>query len=339
MKKIRVLIDGSWLAANRGKLSAKLGRELALDYGALPKVLADKAIKALGLIDAVTVEVMFFSSYPVSYDVVDEVLVARKLAFFDVLKNRFKYKTELYPLNFMGHRISKEFRGDFIPHEKQVDTALATSLVSGALDGSFDIAICVCGDRDFLPPIAIARKHCKVVIASITGSCAHEFTHGNTVDSPVIWLDGILEAIERTRGSFCSSVRHPAALPRAFRQPVALPSTEACLCPLCASLERTLRARAVVSLSTPCHGAPVGGAAIGRPHFLVGTVYRLVPDRGFGFLATPDKRSFYFHVSQLSGLAWGSVKCGLSLLFEVVSEPSANSSGKCVHVRPAYGTP
>lgn len=331
MKKIRVLIDGSWLAANRGTLARKLGRELLIDYNALPKVLAAEALRGLGLAGIPGVETCFFSSRPTNYDSADEALVARKLAFFDLLKEQCGYRMEVFPLDFKGHRVAKEARNGFVPHEKMVDTSMASSLVVGALENSFDIAVCVCGDKDFLPAIAIARGHGKlVVIASITGSCAREYASRGAVDAGIVWLDGLLESIERTSLHSCSSGFHPAGLSLEFRAPAALPPQDVCFCPLCANLAAVLRARAEASLGFPGATAAAGSVP------LVGTVTKVVRERGFGFVTAQDKRRFYFHVTDTAG-PWSAVRCGLSVFFEVKAAPTPEKAGKCSRLWPAFG--
>ena len=331
MKKIRVLIDGSWLAANRGVLARKLGRELLIDYAALPQVLVTEALRGLGLSSPAGVETCFFSSSPTNYAPADEALVARKLAFFALLKEQCGYHMEVFPLDIKGHRVAKEARNGFVPHEKMVDTAMASSLVVGALENSFDIAVCVCGDKDFLPAIAIARSHGKrVVIASITGSCAREYASRGAVDAGIVWLDGLLESIERTSLRSCCSGFHPTGLSLEFRAPAALSPQEACFCPLCANLAAVLRARAEASLGAPAVITAAGSVP------LVGTVTKVVRERGFGFVTAQDNRCFYFHVTDTAG-PWSAMRCGLSVFFEVKAAPTPEKAGKCARLWPAFG--
>ena len=69
------------------------------------------------------------------------------------------------------------------------------------------------------------------------------------------------------------------------------------------------------------------------PGAVVGTVTKLMPERGFGFITTGDRRNFFFHVSDTVGIAWEAVKCGLTVVFQVAAEPSQDRAGKSIKIR------
>jgi len=337
---IHIYHDGTWELRNIWELEKKLGRKIALDYGALPTVLAAKALAALGLTTAASIETYYYGSYPSNYDPIDSGLVGRQLAFYTILRKKYRYNIETFAINFEKNRVPKAARDamptekHFVPHEKEVDTAMATSIVTASLLKSCDIAILICGDRDFLPAITRARKNgTKVLVASLAGHCTREF-NSQTVDGEIIWLDHLLGSIERTRDCFCSSTRHPATLPRGFRVSVALSELEASVCPLCASLDKALKHRATTTIATPAAVQPVIPAPQAQHAPLLGTVTKIWPGRGYGFVTSQNtNRNYFFHSSQISG--WEALKVGYRLFFEVGSEPYGNKAGKCFRIRPA----
>ena len=52
-----------------------------------------------------------------------------------------------------------------------------------------------------------------------------------------------------------------------------------------------------------------------------GTVSRLSPERGFGFIEATDGREFFFHRSALHGVEFEELASGVGVEFEVGHEP------------------
>ena len=48
-----------------------------------------------------------------------------------------------------------------------------------------------------------------------------------------------------------------------------------------------------------------------------GTIKRLVPDRGYGFIQTAEERDLFFHRSELQGVDYDSLRGGQQVEFEV----------------------
>ncbi len=65
----------------------------------------------------------------------------------------------------------------WIPHEKQVDVALATRMMAmAAMPGGYDIGVLVSGDQDFLPVLRQVRELGRqTAIVTIYGAAAREF--------------------------------------------------------------------------------------------------------------------------------------------------------------------
>lgn len=332
--KIKIYIDGTWLTKNRGTLAHNLGRELKINFGALEALLLAQAVERLGIKEYTFAGTSFFGSVPANYDKQDEAIVKKQLSFYDILQNVFHFKVHLFDIDFKQNRILKTDRpSSVILHEKCVDTAISSAIVEEAMANIFDVCVLVAGDKDFSPALATARRHGKrVVLASVYGACAYEYTHGQFVDARVVWLDRFLEVIERKREYSCSAVYHPVALPKAFLRPEVLGTPEAYHCPLCANLTKALRLQnrlpEVVTKKDCAHAQTA----------LVGKVTKVVAEKGFGFITAKDNRNFFFHVSDTAGIAWDSIKCGLGVFFEVTTEPTASKAGKCVKIRPAFGT-
>ena len=58
-----------------------------------------------------------------------------------------------------------------------------------------------------------------------------------------------------------------------------------------------------------------------RGRRLRGTIARLVPDRGFGFIAADDGREFFFHVAALQGVDFADLSPGIPVAFTVGEDP------------------
>ena len=112
-----------------------------------------------------------------------------------------------YPKNYRGHNIRQEDgMNRFTPVEKYVDVALASTMVSRAKDdNSYDVAVIVTGDCDYIPAIKIVRNLGKrVAIASIKTSCSQYYTDPEKgkelMDYEKIWLDDHLNELYLDNG-------------------------------------------------------------------------------------------------------------------------------------------
>lgn len=62
-----------------------------------------------------------------------------------------------------------------------------------------------------------------------------------------------------------------------------------------------------------------------------GKIRRLMRDRGYGFIATKDRKDLFFHRTVLRGVSFDSLKEGQSVEFEVEEGPRGP---RAVNVRP-----
>lgn len=326
-------IDGSWLYANVPRLCAAYGQaDFRVDFGKLPKVLAEEVGKQLGITAEVdVVRTYLFGSYATNFDLRDEESVERRRDFFDVLKEEFHYEVEIFPINFRGRRLRKADRDPqdtFEPKEKCLDISLATTMLYlAAMPYAYDIAISVVGDRDFIPMLQYVRRLGKrVAIASIKGSCAPAFAdardEARVKDFDIIWLDDLLHKLElkyERHQLFCDSPSH-----RGNRQVWTTfhPRKGAkFFCDDCRTgfheQKQELQREIVDS-----HVEPVGSnASLESAPLdirLSGTVKNVTIERGFGFIGGNDGNDYFFHFTDLgSGLEFNDALKGRQVEFEV----------------------
>src|SRR3989449_8068195 len=112
MIKIMLFIDGTWLYSNTPKLAELYGKgDFQVDFGWLPKVLAEEVNKQLGGVEVDVVRTYLFGSYASNYDLRDDDAVQRRLDFFSMLKEEYHYELEIFPVNFKGRRLRRGGRG------------------------------------------------------------------------------------------------------------------------------------------------------------------------------------------------------------------------------------
>jgi uncharacterized LabA/DUF88 family protein len=350
MTKIMTFIDGSWTYANIPTLAMAQGIvDLHIDYGLLPKVLAEKVAAELQLSDVDIVRTYFFASIPVNYDERDEGTVQRRRDFYELLKEEFHYETELYPVNFRNRRLRRADRDpedEFEPREKMVDIALASSLISyAAVPNAYDVAVLVIGDRDYVPALQTIRRMGKrVAIASIRDSCAFDYSDprdaARVKDADIIWLNDIVSEVKLSfepRWIECQSEFHEGdrKVWTSYRPRRHQPF----YCDTC-------RSRFVMTVAEPTNGTIMGEpgddmeSANDQRDDLglysdvqLGKVYEIKPDRYYGFVRANNGKEYYFNASTLAGMVWMDVEIGMDIEFEVLREPTLGKAGAASVVR------
>ena len=58
-----------------------------------------------------------------------------------------------------------------------------------------------------------------------------------------------------------------------------------------------------------------------------GIIKRVVPDRGFGFIAGEDGTGYFFHRDELHGLDFANLKLGERITFESQQSPKGPRAG------------
>ncbi|MHC4660064.1 MAG: NYN domain-containing protein [Planctomycetota bacterium] len=196
MYRVMIFIDGAWLFLNRQKLRDTGSEEpFQLDYEKLPVVIRDALGNSISgrtgddpdSVRPQVVRTFFFGAQPVNYHPDNEQQVENQEAFYDSLRSRYGYEVETFKVDFNGFHISprERFEKDlerlremnWVPHEKQVDVALATRMMAmAAMPGGFDIGALVSGDQDFLPVLRQVRALGRqTAIVTIYGAAAREF--------------------------------------------------------------------------------------------------------------------------------------------------------------------
>ena len=195
-----VFIDGTWLAVTANRLAEQHGvfggTGVPLDFGALPRICAQEVAAQMATGTALdVVRTHYFGSIATNFDPVDQDAVQRRSEFLDGLRRHHRYEVFRFETDYRGHRVRRTPGNDgFFPPEKAFDVGLATSLLEMAAVSAYDIAIVVCGDRDFVPALqAVRRLGKRVAIVSARGSCAREFSDPNDParvrDFDPLWLD------------------------------------------------------------------------------------------------------------------------------------------------------
>jgi len=343
MAKIMLFIDGTWLYANAGKLSESFGRtDYKVDFGRLPRVLAEEVGRQLGATGVDVVRTYLFGSIATKYDPLDAETVARRQDFFDMLKEEFHYEVEVYPISYMGRRLRKCDRDPadtFEPEEKCVDISLATSMLYfAAIPYAYDIAIAVLGDQDFKPVLQHVRRLGKrIAIASIRGSCTPDYEdprdEARVKDFDIIWLNDLLDKLELKYEPHylpCESPSHEG--PRDVYTTFHPRKGRKFYCDTCReefARQREAQRTAFQSVDVAANAEVSPGVTVRR-----GTVKSL--KLGYGFIAADDGLDYYFHYSNLEGLVFASLDLGQNLEFtiEKFGAPGVNGSVKRVWACP-----
>lgn len=353
MVKAMVFVDGTWLYANRDQLAQSLGlTDFRIDFGRLPRVLARKIQEQVeGPVDVV--RTYLFGSYAANYDSRDAHLVRKRLDFFAMLKEEFRYEVEVFPINFQQRRVRRMDRSphdDFEPQEKCVDIALATSMLYfAAMPGTYDVAICVLGDRDFIPALQHVRRLGKrVAIASIKGPCAPEYAdprdEARVKDFEIIWLEDLVGELElkyERHQLECQSGLHRG--PRLVWTTFHPKRGQKFYCDDCrAEIERQKQehqSRFVAQeINSDALPGEYPGVAVGDT--LEGYLKNKVEDRGYGFLHGPDGPDYFFHFSDLeNGLEYAEMNLGERFQFEVKRLPAGGRAGAAMNVRRVQADP
>lgn len=348
MAKVMLFIDGTWLYANNLNLAQSYGNtDYRLDFGRLPRVLAEEVGKRLGATEVDVVRTYLFGSYALNHDLQDDDAVQRRLEFFSMLKEEYHYEVETFPINYRGRRLRKADRDPmdtFEPKEKCVDISLATSMLYfAAIPSAYDIAIAVLGDQDFKPALQHVRRLGKrVAIVSIKASCAPEFSdpadEARVKDFDIIWLDDFLEHLELKYVPHqlqCESPTHKGD--RVVWTTFYPRKGQRFYCDECRAefaSQKQEAQRDFVATNIELAMTPDAVATTSPGQFLAGSVKKKVADRGFGFVAGEDGRDYFFHLTDLEpGLDFSDVAEGLPVEFNIKKVASQDKAGAAGQVR------
>jgi cold shock CspA family protein len=330
MIRFMLFIDGTWLYSNTPRLvdaSAEPG--FALDFGKLPRVLADEVARALGHDEWTVVRTHLFGSYADNVDPRDTEPVQRRLGFFTMLRQSHHYEVEAFPINFRGKRLRKTDRDpndSFEPKEKCVDIALATSMLfNAAMPNAYDVAIAVLGDQDFKPVLKSVRRLGKrVAIASIQGACSNELADPadkeRLRDGAILWLEELLPKLARRYDPHVLECQSPIHAGDRMVTTTYYPKRgEKFYCERCRESYSRLKHADSADRDGPMRWAPPGTP-------LRGLVSHKRMDKGYGFIRVDgcgewDGPEYFFHDSDLEdGVTFAELVEGEVVTFEVKAE-------------------
>lgn len=333
MLKAMIFIDGTWLYYSKAKLGEP-GEDFNLDYGKLPSAISAQLSESLGDAQLDVVRTHLFGSYADNHDPRDDEAARRQKDFFAMLKERYAYEVQVFPVDFRGRRLRRADRDpedSFEPREKCVDVALATEMLYyAAIPGCYDIAIAVVGDVNFLPLLSAVRRLGKrVAVASIRDCCCSEIGDPRDArglrDFRVVWLDELMGELELTFTRHqlrCESPLHRGD-PQVWTtyHPT---RGERFYCDECRNLfaqRREGNGEAPERHDTPSD----------EP--LAGEIKTTFEDRGFGFIQADDGNDYFFHLTDLVDLDFHELELGQGVTFSVKRPPTADKAGAAMRVQ------
>jgi cold shock CspA family protein/uncharacterized LabA/DUF88 family protein len=336
MVKVMLFIDGTWLYRSREILRDKVkDPNLTIDYGKLPHVLADELAKSLQA-EVDLVRTHFFASIPANVDPRDLKHVEEQRDFYDRLKEDYHYETDIYDIDFRKRRYHKKDRvpkDSFVPEEKCVDIALASSMLYyAALPYGYDAAIPVIGDEDYVPVLRHVRRLAKrTMIASIHGSCDDVYdpvrnpTDSRRVrDVDTVFLDEIIGDLLLEfplQGLECESPLHKGDRKVWTREQPR--KSRPYYCKECREEYARQRAEADNVL-----GAEYPEELLAKvlDNYRPGRINKPVSDRGFGFIRCINGKDWFFHASNVKGAEFSSLSEFQCVQFIPKTEPGPDNN-------------
>src|SRR5262245_42972066 len=356
MIKFMLFIDGTWLYSNTSRLVEASGEpNFVLDFGRLPRVLAEEVGRRLGHDEWSVVRTHMFGSYAANVDPRDREPVERRLNFFTMLRQQHHYEIEAFPIEFRGKRLRRTDRDPadtFEPKEKCVDIALATSMLfNAAMPNAYDVAIAVLGDQDFKPVLQSVRRLGKrVAIASIAGACSGEYAdladRARVRDVELLWLEDLLPRLARRYDPHVLECQSPSHRGDRRVETTYYPKRgEKFYCPVCREeFARQREAAATSGLAT--HPGNGHGSAASDPYAyaptdttLMGVVKHKRMDKNYGFIMVDgcggfDGAEYFFHETDLvDGTRFSDLAEGTYVDFQVKADPPAGKAPPARNVR------
>jgi cold shock CspA family protein len=351
-----LFIDGTWLYSNTSRLVEASGEPgFVLDFGKLPRVLAEEVGRRLGHDEWTVVRTHLFGSYAANADVRDREPVERRLNFFTMLRQQHHYEVEAFPIEFRGKRLRRGDRDPadtFEAKEKCVDIALATSMLFNAsMSNAYDVAIAVLGDQDFKPVLQSVRRLGKrVAIASIAGACSGEYSdpadRAHVRDVELLWLEDLLPRLARRYDPHFLDCQSPTHKGERRVETTYYPKRgEKFYCPACREEFARQREAAALAGGPPAsnggngHDAAATFTVAPVDTMLMGVVKHKRVDRNYGFIMADgcgqfDGAEFFFHESDIAdGTRFAELAEGTYVDFQVKAEPPPGKAPPARNVR------
>ena len=116
-------------------------------------------------------------------------------SFYRMLKEKLRWETVIFPLGTKTVHCKKCGASWRSSTEKGVDVAIASKVLTHAINKAFETAILVSGDKDFLETVkTVKNMGLRVEIVSFRNSLSQELA--NESSAPVILLDDLRNDIE-----------------------------------------------------------------------------------------------------------------------------------------------
>lgn len=330
MKRCEVYVDGPWLQACMSLLAAdRQVQKVRIDYGMLPGAIVEQLTEK---VEGETFEVesaRFYSTKAVNFDAQDAALVERREKFLATLETKCDFTACVLPVDFRGQRVrSRDRKGNEreVVNQPSISAALTADLVYRAVaEEAFDVAILVAGSRDYIPALQRVREAGKqVVVASIWGSCAKEYTEAEAeeavIDFDAVWLDDLHTVVEKKELP-APAIRMPTSNEGVYTRHMeptngAYPDTS----------PRAARS------SLPSNG---NGKGNGNGTDCSGIIKRVLRNDGYGFIRRDDGQDFYFNLHSLHQVPWERIEEDLPVTFRVLREPGPDGkAGAAQQVQP-----
>lgn len=188
MVRCMTFIDGSWLYHNQEALVKAHGGPFKIDFGKINFValrrLREHFVSTLGT-EAPALDLIrtyYYASIPENVHPDDALKLEDQKKFYTMLREVLGFELFLHRIDFRGHhlamqdRLEKEGEMYFLPKERTVDVAMATSILYLAAIDAYDIAIAVLGDADYQPALERVRDLGKrIFLFTIEGSAAYDY--------------------------------------------------------------------------------------------------------------------------------------------------------------------
>ena len=112
-----------------------------------------------------------------------------------MLKEKLHWETYVFPLGSRTLTCNKCGTSRRTLTEKGVDVAIATRLLTHAMNRAFETAILVSGDKDYLETVRLVKNMgLRVEIVTFRRSLSQEL--GNESSAPIMFLDDLRGEIE-----------------------------------------------------------------------------------------------------------------------------------------------
>jgi len=216
MVRCMTFIDGSWLYHNQDALIKAYGGPFKIDFGKINFValrrLREHFVSTLSS-EAPALDLVrtyYFASIPENVHPDDAARLEDQKKFYTMLREVLGFELFLHRIDFRGHhlamqdRLAKEGEMYFLPKERTVDVAMATSILYLAAIDAYDIAIVVLGDADYQPALKRVRDLGKrIFLFTIEGSANYDYLFPNAdisyTDFPPARFQDFLNELRLTR--------------------------------------------------------------------------------------------------------------------------------------------